>query len=92
MGGAIGIPLLCIIFLHMIALVCVIKRNRRKSNNEVPATMSTPLNNVHMTEISINESYVGERLVENSTFTCAYDNAHNEGKMRADDDEYEAIP
>ena len=47
MGGAIGTPLLFAVFFLVVALVCIIKKNQRKSNRWDPATMSTRMMDIH---------------------------------------------
>ena len=87
-GGAIGTPLLFTIFLFVIALVYTIKRNGRKSSNDIIQTNDMRM---RMEEIS---SDLVKGSVENSASPYMYDNehiystVHDEDKMRADDDEY----
>ena len=94
MGIAVGIgtPLLFMFFFLVVALVYTIKRNQRKSINEVSATLSTQMTNMHVMET--NPSY---HVVKGSTKKSPSPNIYyndniysavdDEGKV-VDDDEY----
>lgn len=93
MGIAVGIgtPLLFMIFFLVVALVYTIKRNQRKSINEVSPTMSTQMtNNMRVMETSC---HVVKGSTKKSPSPNIYDNDNiysavdDEGKV-VDDDEY----
>lgn len=93
MGGAIGTPLLFTIFFLVVALVCIIKKNQRKSNRWDPGTTSTQMTDIHnMAEPSLDIVKGAEEI---SPSPNVYDNEniystiHDEDMITsANDDEY----